>query len=262
MTPPTDTIRTYFAKLGFAPEIADIYLALHSHGPQSLSSLARTSGVERTRIYRLLDELVRSNLIEAEVEYKRGIMKAAPITNLHILINQKEQEVASLKEELELVEQVLGRNQLSSPATRVQVYHGPEGIRQMIWNQLQSANPIYGYSNRIFDEYVGRPFMQRWVEEFERRRLKKFALINDEFVASWHGFKLPGRRIRGMEYNALPQDVFPITHGCNVYNDVTGYFNWIGGDVFGIELYNRQIADAQRVLLRGLWQQSQPETRF
>jgi hypothetical protein len=165
----------------------------------------------------LLDELMRTNLIEAEVSYKRGLIKAAPIANLHILINQKEQEVASLREELGLIEQVLARNQLSTPATRLQSYHGAEGIRQILWNMLQTQTPIYAYHFRILDEYVGRPFMTRWVEEFEKRQLHKHLLLSDDFVKSWQDFELGGRRIRGMDYNYLSPDVFPLP-SCDVYD--------------------------------------------
>src|SRR5687767_2632205 len=124
----TAAVRTYFAKLGLEAEIADLYLALYAHGPQTISELSRNSRVERTRIYRLIDKLLESNLVEVESQYKRGIIKAAPIANLHILIAKKEQELKSLQDELGLIEQVLARNSLSSPATRVQFYHGPEGV--------------------------------------------------------------------------------------------------------------------------------------
>src|SRR3954464_15918420 len=102
----TTAVRTYFAKLGFPSEIADIYLALYTHGPQTISELSRTSGVERTRVYRLIDQLMETNLVEVESHYKRGVIKAAPIPNLHILISKKEQELQSLQDELGLIEQV------------------------------------------------------------------------------------------------------------------------------------------------------------
>jgi sugar-specific transcriptional regulator TrmB len=142
MLTDTTAIRSYFKKLGFEPEIADIYLALHAHGPQTISELSRNARVERTRIYRLIDKLLESNLIEVETRYKRGLMRAAPIANLHILISQKEQELKGLQDELELIEQVLARNSLSNPATRVQFYQGPAGIRQMQWNLFRAKRTV------------------------------------------------------------------------------------------------------------------------
>jgi sugar-specific transcriptional regulator TrmB len=262
-----NAIRTYFTKLGLEPEIADIYLALHSHGPQTISELSRNARVERTRIYRLINKLLSSNLIEVETHYKRGIIKAAPIANLHILINEKEQELKSLQDELGLIEHVLARNSLSSPTTRVQFYHGPEGIRQMIWNELSAKSAIVGYVYRIVDEPTGRKFMERWSEEFTSRHLHMRLVGGDDFAESWKDADQrfgPGysQRIKGIEYHSISSSDFMITHSCEVYDNVVMYCNWKGGEIFGIEIYNGDIADAQRRFFELIWSRSQPETRF
>lgn len=163
-------IRTYFAKLGFEPEIADIYLALHAGGPQTISELSRSARVERTRIYRLIDKLMESNLIEIESHYKRGVMRAAPIANLHILIAQKEQELKGLQDELELIQQVLARNSLSNPATRVQFYHGPEGYKQMLWNESKAKTEVLALIYEIEQVKTNKTFFERWIKEFNKKR--------------------------------------------------------------------------------------------
>src|SRR5690348_4862316 len=89
----TQAIRAYFFKLGLSSEIADIYLALYAYGEQTISQLARRSGVERTRIYRLMEELQATGLIEIEAQYKRKIVRAAPVSNLQILLSKKEQDL-------------------------------------------------------------------------------------------------------------------------------------------------------------------------
>jgi sugar-specific transcriptional regulator TrmB len=258
-------IRSYFSKLGLEAEIADIYLALHSYGPQSMSELSRNSGVERTRLYRLIDQLLESNLIEVESHYKRGVIKAAPIANLRILITQKEQELQSLQDELGLIEQVLGRNSLSSPATRVQFYQGAQGIRQMLWNELQATTDIVSFAYRILDEATGRAFMERWAAAFEEKNLQERLLVNDEFARSWEENKpkvTNQRRIGGITYHLIPDEAFKISHSACVYNDVTAYFHWKDNEVFGIEIYNKEIADSQRQFFELMWAKSEPEKRF
>ena len=74
MDTPRQAIRNYFSKLGLEAEVADIYLALHAHGPQNISTLSRNARVERTRIYRLIDRLLESNLIELESSGRRGVI--------------------------------------------------------------------------------------------------------------------------------------------------------------------------------------------
>lgn len=267
MLPDQNAIRIYFTKLGLEPEIADIYLALHSHGPQTISELSRNSRVERTRIYRLIDQLLASNLIEVETHYKRGIIKAAPITNLHILINEKEQELKNLQDELSLIEQVLARNSLSSPTSRVQFYQGHEGVRQMFWNELRAKTEIVGYNYRIIDEPTGKQFMTRWSAEFAERKLRLRMIGGDDFRASWEDANKTfgqaySQRIPGIDYRYISPEIFNITHSCEVYDNVVVYCDWKDEELFGIEIYNQGIADAQRQLFEMLWSKAKPETRF
>lgn len=267
MLPDQNVIRSYFAKLGLEPEIADIYLSLHSHGPQNISELSRSSRVERTRIYRLIDQLLASNLIEVESHYKRGIIKAAPIANLRILITEKEQELKNLQDELGMIEQVLGRNSLSSPTTRVQFYQGREGIRQMFWNELNAKTEIVGYIYHIIDEPNGKKFMERYWDEFHARKLHMRLISGDAFLQSWKDADATfgqgySQRASDVDYHYISPDIFPVTHACEIYDNVVMYCNWKDNELFGIEIYNQEIADAQRAMFDMLWAKSQPDTRF
>lgn len=264
MTPEKDAIRTYFAKLGLEDEIADMYLALHAHGPQSISELSRNSGVERTRIYRLIDTLLESGLIEVETHYKKGILKAAPISNLRILISKREQELQSLQDELQLVEQVLGRNSLSSPATRIQFYQGPEGARQMLWNETRARaqSEVVGILYENIQIKTDSRFFERWADACNEKDLHFRGIIGEPFQKSqkaWYGDTMQ-HRLHHWEARTLAENIFPITHSTFVYDDVVAYLNWKDDEIFGIEIYNAQIADMQRLMFWLLWEQSQPST--
>ena len=258
MLTPVSAIRTYFGKLGLESEIADIYLALHTHGPQTISELSRTSRVERTRIYRLIERLMESNLIEVESRHKRGIIKAAPITNLHILINEKENELKNLQDELGLIEQVLARNSLSSPATRVQFYHGPEGIRQMQWNLFRAEKDILSIMHRPMQDVTGSAFFKRWGARWNQGEWTCHILLNEHFRKlsdAWHK-QNPGHEVKDHFSRVIDPSIFPIQFGVDIYDDVVSYYNWVGGEVFGIETYNKDIANAQRIFFEMLWARS------
>lgn len=254
-------VRAYFVKLGFETEIADIYLALHTHGPQTISELSRNAKVERTRIYRLIDKLMESNLIEVESHYKRGVLKPAPITNLHILIAQKEQELKSLQGELELIEQVLARNSLSSPATRVQFYHGPEGVRQMQWNLFRAKKDILSIMHRPMQDITGEAFFKRWADRWNQGEWSCRLLLNNHFLKTsnkWHK-QNPGNAVKDHSPRVIDPSTFHIQFAMDVYDDVVAYYNWLNGDIFGIEIYNNDIASAQRIFFEMLWAKSLPE---
>jgi len=256
----TDVVKKYFAKLGLEPEVADIYLALHTYGPQTISELSRSSRVERTRIYRLIDDLLASNLIEVESHYKRGVIKAAPISNLQILIVQKEQEAKSLRDELGLIEQVLTRNSLSSPATRVQFYHGPEGIRQMQWNLFRAKGETLSVMHRPMYSVTGSHFFERWVEHWNEVDLKVRLICDQNFIDdsnAWHA-KHPDNQVKGHNTRLLSPEVLPLTFCFDIYNDVIAYYNWQDNEIFGIEVYNAEIAAVQKVFFEMLWAKTLP----
>lgn len=259
----TGAVRNYFKKLDFEQEIADIYLALHANGPQTISALARNSRVERTKIYRLIDILLTANLIELEQHSKRGIIKAAPITNLHILINQKEQELKSLQDELGLIEQVLAKNSLSNPATRVQFYYGADGLRQMYMNQTRATAECLSILHEPPTRTLGKAFTLQWFEIMKSNNVGQKIIGSPHFhvlTKLWYeNEKMPemGTNIKSV---VIQPEVFKIEQNINIWDDVIAYCNWVDGDAYGIEIHNQQIADIQRNLFELLWQKIQDST--
>jgi len=95
-----DIMREYLSSLNIPPDIAEIYITLKLNGPQTLSALSRLTRIERTKLYKLIDGMLDSNLFEIETESKRNLVSAAPIENLQILVQKKIDEV--FKNDIEL----------------------------------------------------------------------------------------------------------------------------------------------------------------
>jgi sugar-specific transcriptional regulator TrmB len=223
------SIGTYFAKLGLDQEVADIYLALYTHGPQQIAALSRSSGVERTRIYRLIDTLLDSNLIELDASQSRGTIKAAPISNLRLLINKRAEELKNLTDELALLEQVLSRNSLAHGHTRMQFFPGPEGIRQLIRHILQKTTEVVGYTSPNLLEVLGIKFSKELSKE------QQAGLI-----------KLQHKEI------ALGQTQ---GHSCYVYDDIVAYV-YIENDTYGFEIHDPEMAKALRYSVTSISRQN------
>lgn len=255
MSTDTGAIRTYFEKLGLEREIADIYLALHAYGPQSISQLSRNAHVERTRIYRLIDQLISSNLIEVEAQQKRGIVRAAPIANLRILISQKEQELKSLEDELAIIEQLLSRNSLSSPLARVQFYEGAEASKQIRQNILKAQSVVLSTLLKPVSEEFDQHFVQHWVKEANGHTIE-FRTLLDEKHQHVQQEQPVSLSLNPSTIRYVSSRIFPIRHSSIVYDNVVAMFYWRNRDIFGIEIYNEHFANAQKVFFDMLWQQS------
>lgn len=256
----TQAVRAYFFKLGLVSEIADIYLALHAYGPQSISELSRHSGVERTRIYRLVDDMTASNLIEVEVQYKKSIFRAAPIENLQILITKKEQEIQELHAGLPHLQEFLHDTASNTHATRIQYYKGVEGLKQMYWNQTKSTTENLSILYENMQIRTNLAFFERWARACNENGITFRGIINDNFIKTqqdWYG-QHSNERLAHWQSRFMPDSVFLITHSVVIYDDVTSYYNWKDGEIFGVEMHNQQIADSQRQFFEMLWAQALP----
>jgi len=254
-----EPMHQYFAKLGLEREIADIYLVLQAYGPQSLLQLARNTKLERTRLYRLLDTLTSNHLLEIETHYKRKLYKAAPISNLQILITEREQEIRDLHAGLSELQSRYQTASDHSPLTHVQFYRGNDGVKQMYWNQTKAQSESLSI---LYENMQGRTnlaFFERWVERCNARDMKFRSIVGDHFLQTqqtWYT-KHNNEKLAHWEGRYLPDSAFAITHSSVTYDDVVAYYNWKDGEIFGLEIYNQEIADSQRQLFEMLWAQGQ-----
>jgi sugar-specific transcriptional regulator TrmB len=248
----------YFNKIGLDREVTDLYLALRMYGPQSLLQLARHSKVERTRVYRLIDTLVEYQLIEIEEHYKRKIYKAAPIGNLQMVLAKRDQEIRGLQQELLEFQKAFEIQSEHSALTHVQFYKGSEGVKQMFWNQTKSNSEIVSVLYENIQSKTNLAFFERWVDRCNERDIHNRSIVSDHFLASqrtWYDAHA-NEKLKHWQGRYVSGQTFAIKHSMFTYDNVLAYFNWHDKEIFGIEIYNQEIADTQRQFFELLWQQA------
>lgn len=260
MSSDTSPIRAYFAKLGLEPEVADLYLALHAYGPQTVSELSRHAGIERTRTYRLLPALADAHLTETITRYKRTIISAAPLTNLQVLLARKEQELKNLQTELHDVHRSLGAQGQKDLKTKVQFFNGLEGNKQMFWHQTKAKGEALSILYESMQTRTNLAFFERWVRACNEQGLTFRSIIGDHFletIQQWYG-EHSNERLTHWQARYVSAADYDITHSMVTYDDVVAYYNWEDGEAFGIEIYNPEIASAQRAFFEMLWEKGHP----
>ncbi len=87
----------------------------------------------------------------------------------------------------------------------------------------------------------------------------KFCLMNHFLAQSnkWHR-QHPGVVPKSHFSRVLDPSKFPIKFEVDIYDDVVAYYNWHDGEVFGIEIYNKDIAEFQRTYFEMMWSQAKP----
>jgi len=257
-THSSQLITDFIIKLGFDTDGAKIYLALIQKGPQTLLMLSRNSGIERTKLYRIVDVLADQGLIEEIPAFKKRTLQATGLNTLEMLVKERERQNKLLVESLPFVIDAVNVLAQKTAENQVIYYRGVEGIRTMTWHILDTVGIYRTYSYRFWDDILGPRFVKRLNEEMLERNLKVHDLYSDQyfdFKKWWYksGHKHPSGDWHFWESRYLSEKIVKVDWNLDIYNDVVAYYYWQGEETFGFEIHNARFALFQKQIHDVLW---------
>lgn len=257
------TLKTFLLQLDLSPEETTLYSVLIQQGQQTILELSRLSGINRTKIYRVLEQMKKKGLIEEIVDENRMLAKAVGLHQIEYLVQEQEEKGAHLRKLFPMISSLLSSAAMEQSDTKVLFYRGRDGIRQMLWNTLQTDKVGYGYTYRLMAEIVGLDFLKKWRNEWIHRKLLFKDIHSDAYVKSRGDMK--DIRLEELSYpqehfqtRYIPAAILDINHQSDIYNDVLTYYNWYEGEIFGVEIYNHKIARQQKQLFQLVWEKARP----
>jgi sugar-specific transcriptional regulator TrmB len=256
--PKQDVIRSYFAKLDLAPELADIYLVLCIYGPQTMAQLSRNVQMERTKLYRLMEVMKATHLCSVEVRGGRTRVVPEPAANLQLLIARREKELGDLRDEFSAIEKILDdKKGTRLSGVRVTYYKGDAGLKQMLWNETRSGGESVSILAENSQVHTGEEFFERWVRKRNEQHLHSRSIVGDRFIASLQAWYTThqNERLDNWQGRYIPETVLKMTRSMVVYDDFVTYFGRKAGESFGIEIYDPELANTQRSIFEMLWAQ-------
>lgn len=247
-------IKQFLLGLGLDKYECTIYLVLIKTGILSILEIAKKSEIDRSKVYRRIENLKRAGLVEEIIDEKRRLVKAVTPDHLENLLKTKEEGVRKLRQMFPEVRlQLEGEVGLNEPETKVLFYRGKAGIRQMVWNTLRAKDEVVGYTYRKLSDIIGVKFMTDWRDEFVRRRLYMRDIYSDEYLKNPENIDYNIYPEKHFISKYLPPDQLDIDHQIDIYNNVYAIYNWHKGEVFGVEIYNIKVARMQKQIFEILW---------
>lgn len=248
------TLKLFLRKLGLSREETEIYLDIVEHPESTPLLIARRTQINRTKVYRLVEEMTKDKLVEIEPHSKTTRVSPSPIDQLQAKLVQKQRRVAELTQKWGEVESALQQFAAKESAeTKVKYYKGKAGIEQMVWNVLSAKGEIVGYTTRDLSEFVGVKFMSEFATEFKRRNLKMRDIYGDEYLENAPKDNDWGSSI---DSRYLPREVLAIPHQMDIYDETVSFYRWIGSEVFGVEIINPMVAAMQKQLFELAWEKA------
>ena len=171
MSDQTDKSAAMLQELGLEKVEATIYLTLNSSTSSTALELSKKLRIARTKVYRILDKLIDYKLV-IKVPGERGLkFKAAPPSNLELLVIKQENKAKSLRESLEETVYYLQANSSASGyQSQINYYNGIEGLKQITWNSLHATDHIRIFEIRDMSAFLDFGFAEKVRDELTKRK--------------------------------------------------------------------------------------------
>ena len=117
-------------KIGLTPGEIKAYLALLALGPSSTGPLAKRSQVSRSKLYWIMDKLEKKGLASHAVRNGVVYFQAVEPTKINDYIEEKEDELKTLKEEfVQLLPELESYHKRAKEAQSMTIYQGLKGLK-------------------------------------------------------------------------------------------------------------------------------------
>jgi len=250
---------TELTAAGLTDGESKVYLSLLRLGPSTTGPVTDTSGVSRSKIYTILERLMRKGLVTFTIKGKTRHYHVTPPEQLITYVRRQQDELGRIEQTIKKIVPQLYQEQASAPrATDILVYKGFQGIRtahERMYLHLQKGDWFF---------YMGIPAQQEpryhtyWRED-HRRRSRKGIISKALFNRGTKRSILENRnsyRLSEARYMPLSVETPAWFMG---YKD-TIVIGLQSSEGMAIEVHNKEIAKAFREYFTALWGMSSPFT--
>ncbi len=243
----------YLKQLGLNAEQSKVYLYLAEHGQSSVLDISRGLKSGRTKLYPLLDELSKRQLVRVHERHYGTTYETSGPDALDFLVAEQETKAAALRGALPAALAELDLLRSHSPSgSRVVEYHGLDGIKQMNFNLTRADKEFRVFELAHLNDHQGIPsyFADKLRQTWADKKIISYDLTNNPH---WN------MRTKVQDYDKFSRNryidpkVFAIKFETFIYNNCVALLNYEKDDIFGVEIYNTALAEQQKQLFDLLW---------
>ena len=246
--------KKYLEYAGLSEKESEVYLTLLGVSSISAMELVKKTGLKKSMVYLVLENLVKRGLVKEMTVGKRVKFVAESPEVFRDVIRQRQTQlqdeskrIETIISELKTIEKDFGEK------LETKFYEGREGIKTSIEEHVSlknySVEQDYGiYSYDVF----GKLFNSNDVKLIDKKRIDE----NARFKAIYSG---AGKIIHG-DKNKQPikidQDRFPILCDIGVFNDHVR-IHTLGNKPYGIHIKSNELATTLKSLMEYIFSQKE-----
>ncbi len=237
---------------GFTKHQAAAYTYLVENGPTAASVIARHSGISRTLIYRVLDDLIERGLVvRDDPEGAVSTFSPAHPVKLHEYIEARRQEAERAAESVASVVDGLTseyNKRLGKPGVRF--FEGPEGVEYVLNDSLKTGGEILTYVDTDTVEKFAADVNARYVTKRLKLRIQKRILYFDSPQARAEVSDLPNEFTSG---RVMPFKTKALHSVMQIYARSISYVTFGDGHTIGAIIEDEAIHALHANLFENAW---------
>lgn len=254
-----NTVILQLNRLGLSADESRVYLALLEK-PLSHLEIARKTGVNRTKVYRIADGLIKRGLVAENQDDTGRQLVANDPNNLEINIKTEEERLdrkkLALRDVLPGLQSLYSRSGTPGESGfEVNTYEGVDGFKQMLWNELKTNGEILIFGYGSIQDLVNS---SRWAEKHREKTVEAGYKIRELLNPGSKPSEFTNNKDfmeQSYQKRYISEDVLPLAHQLCIYNNTVAIYNWRNEQKVGIEIINKSFADMQRDVFRNYWRQ-------
>lgn len=254
-----DSIVLNLKRLGLTSDESKVYLALLKK-PLTHLEVARETGVNRTKVYRLADSLMAKSLITIKQRDDGKFLSANNPANLEVgLVTARERlklQQQVFKSTLPALEELFSNRKVASEDFfTIDTYEGSAGLKQMLWNELKTQGELCVYSHDTLDQVAGNKWAESYRAEITSRGVPHRVLENTDSRHVLEHTKIADYKTI-YDVRFITRDVLDLQQELTIHDDTVSIYNWNRdgkGIKVGLEIHNQQFADFQRAIFENYW---------
>ncbi len=247
-----DIILDQLRTLGLTTEEARLYLELLKE-PSTHLRLAHATGINRTKVYRLADDLEKRSLITKRTDDRGTFLVAADPATLEVALVTQEKQLERQRNAFSQLMPTLSEiKKQEASSFIVLTYEGIEGFKQMLWHELKTRGEEFIFGSGTIQDLVPE---HDWAEKHRAMTVAAGYTIREILNPGEKEkpFTLNDAYMHRYSYREIEPTILPLKSQICIYNDTTATYYWRNGEKVGVEIISESHATMMRRMFEHFW---------
>jgi sugar-specific transcriptional regulator TrmB len=256
MNVTVDDVIAKLNRLGLSRDESLIYIEL-LRGPSNHTRLSHATGVNRTKVYRIVETLEKTGLISKRADDRGSALAANDLSGLELHLIEAEDQLKRQRNTITELQTQLSMLRSYNPGEFfINTYEGVNGFKQMTWNELRTEGETLAFGNGTIEELVSD---NEWACRHRQRQLeagyKIREITNYRYETNQSNF-FTAKNIEetGLyRHRMISPHVIAFDGQTVVYNSTVAIYHWKHERKIGVEIICANYANMMRQMFEQYW---------